>query len=207
MKWDWWSGIHKSTRKSWLYSCISHNHIWYFGSKHFFSSDICTQFRRFLSIGSVSISISNCFDESFERRILSKSPSLQSRRFLLLFSAGLPTLPLAHATVTSRKNRAQIFLFLDPPATEDPIFFCILLEENVRGQHAMPTVGWGLLVWIFQWWLKKAGGLKSLWGKWEIMMDLWIDNLSSMFIFQALHVSDVQPWSHALQDSMKMGKY
>ena len=102
----------------------------YFGSKHFFQ--ICTQFGRFLSVGSVSISISNCFDESFERRILSESPSLQSRRFLLLFSAGLPTLPLAHATVTSRKNRAQIFLFLDPPATEDPIFFCILLEENVH---------------------------------------------------------------------------
>ena len=46
---------------------------------------------------------------------------------------------------------------------------------------------------------EKAGGLKSLQGKWETMMvffifsDLWIDNLSSMFIFQALHVSDVQP--------------
>ena len=59
---------------------------------------------------------------------------------------------------------------------------------------------------------EKAGGLKSLQGKWETMMvffifsDLWIDNLSSMFIFQALHVSDVQPWSHALQDSKKMGK-
>ena len=122
-----------------------------------FFSDICTQFKRFVVVGSVSISISNCFDESFERRILSESPSLQSRRFLLLFSAGLPTLPLAHATVTSRKNRAQIFLFLDPPATEDPIFFCILLEENVHicGQHAIPTVGWGVLVWIFQWWLKR----------------------------------------------------
>ena len=109
---------------------------------------ICTQFRRFLSVGSVSISISNCFDESFERRILSESPSLQSRRFLLLFSAGLVALPLAHATVTSRKNQAQIFLFLDPPATERPIFFCILLEENVHicGQLAMPIVGWGVLV-------------------------------------------------------------
>ena len=41
----------------------------------------------------------------------------------------------------------------------------------------------------------------------SIFSDLWIDNLSSMFNFQALHVSDVQPWSHALQDSKKMGKY
>ena len=120
----------------------------YFGAKYFYLK--CTQFRQFPGVGCVSISISNCFDESFERGILSESPSLQSRRFLLLFSAGLRALPLAHATVTSRKNRAQIFLFLEPPATEDPIFFCILLEENVHisGQHAMPTVGWGASVLV-----------------------------------------------------------
>ena len=119
----------------------------YFGAKYFYLK--CTQFRQFPSVGCVSISISNCFDESFERGILSESPSLQSRRFLLLFSAGLRALPLAHATVTSRKNRAQIFLFLEPPANEGPIFFCILIEDDkltYMWATCYANSGWGVLV-------------------------------------------------------------
>ena len=47
-----------------------------------------------------------------------------------------------------------------------------------------------------------AGGMGNHDGLF-IFSDLWIDNLFSMFIFQALHVSDVQPSSPRLQENGK----